>query len=170
MFTFAARCRRHLNICSKSLSPSDRDDYCESHLRRLIRQNLTHELSLKVTQKESVFSPFNSQELLDIIMEENTKTISQTDCVFNTSPVTRKESGRQQGMSEMTKSRFKQLGPNFNSCYLTCFLCLETRDHISRDCPKYPDSSLASTLCYVRGEPHGFHHRESCLAAQSYAD
>ena len=170
MFTFAARCRRHLNICSKSLSPSDRDDYCESHLRRLIRQNLTHELSLKVTQKESVFSPFNSQELLDIIMEENTKTSSQTDCVFNTSPVARKESGRQQGMSEMSKARFRQLGPNFNSFYLTCFLCLETRDHISRDCPKYPDSSLTSTLCYVRGEPHGFHHRESCLAAQSYAD
>ena len=170
MFVFAARARRHLSICSKSLSPSERADYCESHLRRLIRQNLGHELSLEVTRKESVFSAFNSQELLDIIMEANKKINAEAepDCVFNTSVVTRQSNNKQPGMSEMSKSRFRQLGPKFNPKDLTCFLCLQTRDHISRDCPNYRDCSLASTLCYINGEPHGFHHRESCLEQQSY--
>ena len=170
MFTFAARCKKHLHICSKTLSPSERNDYCESHLRRLIRQNLSQELALEVTRKESVFSPFSSTELLDIIMEANKKLHQASDCVFNTSTLPRNEGSKQQGMSEMSRSRFKQLGPNFNPKDLTCFLCLKTRDHISRDCPVYPDCSLASTLCFIRGKPHGFHHRENCLAERSYDD
>ena len=172
MFVYAARVRRHLNICSKSLSPSERNEYCESHLRRLIRQNLSHELSLEVTRKESVFSPFNSQELLDIIIEANKKMSADAECVFNTSIMTRRDTSKQpgQGMSEMSRSRFRQLGPKFNPKDLTCFLCLKINNHISRDCPEYKDCSLASTLCYIRGEPHGFHHRESCIEQQSYND
>ena len=159
-------------VCSKSLSPSERKEYCKSHLRRLIRQNLSHELSLEVTRKESVFSPFNSQELLDIIIEANKKMSADTECVFNTLIMTRRDNSKQQGqgMSEMSRSRFQQLGPKFNEKNLTCFLCLKINDHISRDCPEYRDCSLASTLCYIRGQPHGFHHRESCIEQQSYND
>ena len=70
MFQFANHCRKILSLCSRRLPSDEQQQYIEGHLTHLIKNNLKKSILDEVEKKESIFSPFNSQELLDLVLAD----------------------------------------------------------------------------------------------------
>ena len=70
---FTSRCMRHLELCARKLPKSERASYVERHCARLIKSSMTPALLKEIEKKESVYSPFTSQELLDCILQHMSK-------------------------------------------------------------------------------------------------
>ena len=65
---FSSRCYRHLVLCSKLYEEEKRSSFIEKHRVALMRQSLPVEIQTLVRQKESLYNPFNSQELIDLFL------------------------------------------------------------------------------------------------------
>lgn len=83
--SFTSRCMRHLELCARRLPKEDRASYVERHCARLIKSSMSPALLKEIEKKESVYSPFTSQELLDCILQHMSKpndNLNQYEEVF----------------------------------------------------------------------------------------
>ena len=174
IYQFSNRCQKHLSLCSRKLDVSHRAAYIENNLAKLLRGNVPSKVLAEIHRKESVFSPYTSQEILDIfknIMKED-DNLEQYEVLYTQKDYSPKSKFRtksrngqmrkQSYMTESSKNRFKELGLDPSTSPILCFLCLE-EGHVSSKCPTYPNTSLSSILCRVDGEPHGYHHHDMCI-------
>ena len=176
IYQFSNRCQKHLSLCSRKLDVSHRAAYIENNLAKLLRGNVPNKVLAEINKKESVFSPYTSQEILDIfknIMKEP-DNLEQYEVLYTQKDYSKPKSKfggvnksrngqmrKQTYMTESSKNRFHELGIDPNTSPIICFLCLE-KGHVSSRCPTYPNTSLSSILCRVDGEPHGYHHHDQC--------
>ena len=72
-FAFTSRCQRHLELCARKLPKEERQAYIERHCARLIKTSMNPTLLKEIEKKESIYSPFTSQELLDCILQHMSK-------------------------------------------------------------------------------------------------
>ena len=71
--SFADKIRRHLSICSRRLPETERVQYQERHVVRLLKRNLPSDLLKKLLEKEHMYSPFSSQEILNYYITHTQK-------------------------------------------------------------------------------------------------
>ena len=79
IYAFAANVFNHLDLCSRKLQPEERDSYIESHLKRCIFQNLDDKIQKEIQAKETIWSEFSSQELLDYCLANRQKSEQFSD-------------------------------------------------------------------------------------------
>ena len=66
--TFASRVTRHISLCARRHPEAARKEYIESYRCQVFRSNLPVGLLETVDQKESIYSKYNSTELLNIMV------------------------------------------------------------------------------------------------------
>ena len=87
IYAFAANVFNHLDLCSRKLQPEERDSYIESHLKRCIFNNLDLSLQKEIQAKETIWSEFSSQELLDYCLANRPKSENfSNQCLVKMTP------------------------------------------------------------------------------------
>ena len=79
MFEYAGKIRKCLDLCARRLPDESRSSYVEQHMRRLIYNNLKPHIKLQVEKRESIYSEYNSQELLDFCLQDTSDTDVNTE-------------------------------------------------------------------------------------------
>ena len=68
---FISKINRHLTLCSKRFDVSERNSYIEKHAVRMIKTHMPSEVLKIVEEREELFTPYNSSELLGIYLQYN---------------------------------------------------------------------------------------------------
>ena len=73
IFIFAADIFNKLDLCSRKLNSEARESYIEEHMKKSIFLNLPSSVQREIEAKETIWSSFSSQELLDFALAHRDK-------------------------------------------------------------------------------------------------
>ena len=72
--SFASRVTRHLSLCARLESAENREQFIESFRIRILKANLPYDLQKKIDAKERLYTAYNSNELIDIMISHSERT------------------------------------------------------------------------------------------------
>ena len=80
---FTHRAFRHISLVSKKLPKEERPGYIETHICRLIRNNLPSDMLKQIMSKEEMYTPFTSSELLNFYNNSQQKLNQNQHSQYN---------------------------------------------------------------------------------------
>ena len=113
--SFTNRAFRHISLVAKKLPKEERPAYIETHICRLIRNNLPSDMLKLIMSKEEMYTPFTSSELLNFYNNNQQKLNQNQHSQYNVFNTMKSENKFQNKYQNKSKKTYYSQNSNYNN-------------------------------------------------------